>query len=377
MVISMKKRLRQILKMTVQNIVLPIAYRICCLQKIQPGMVILADGHSTKRPERMQLMYDGLLQRDYEVVEWYVDFQSMNYIKAMGKMLAFMKSYAKANYVVISDNFLPVSSCRKRKGTYVVQLWHGCGAFKKFGYDTEDDIPSDYIGNVFKNYDLVPVSGPRSVEPFTSAMRLEEGVCQPIGVSATDAYFDDEYNQSCRREFFERYPEAKGKRIMLWAPTFRGNAGDPQVCGEEVITKVRQGLEDEWYVITKYHPHMESKGMRSTTDIPTERLLPLTDLLITDYSSIVFHYAIYEKPMLFFAPDLDEYWNTRGFYLEYETLPGEVVKDEQSLLEGIKKMDSSFDRDRMESFYQEYMVGCDGNATNRILDVMDTKRYKS
>lgn len=372
----MKNKLRQILKMTVQNIVLPIAYRIFCLQPIKPGMVIVADGHSAKRPERMQLMYEGLKERNYDVVEWYCDFQSMNYIKAMGKMLAFMKCYARANYVVISDNFLPVSSCVKRRGTYVVQLWHGCGAFKKFGYDTEDDIPVDYIGNVFKNYDLVPVSGPKSVEPFTSAMRLAEDVCQPIGVSATDVYFDEVYNQNCHREFLERYPEAKEKQIILWAPTFRGTASNPQLCGEEIIARVKETLGNEWYVITKYHPHMESKGMRSTTDIPTERLLPLTDLLITDYSSIIFHYAIYGKPMLFFAPDLDEYWSKRGFYLEYDALPGEVVKSEDELLEGIRRIDSFFDRDRMNEFYQEYMIGCDGNATRRILDVMDTKRYK-
>lgn len=373
----MKNKLRQILKMTVQNIVLPIAYRLCCLQKIQPGMVIMADGHCTKRPERMQLMYDGLRQRDYHVMEWYEDFQSMNYIKAMGKMLAFMKCYARANYVVISDNFLPVSSCKKREGTYVVQLWHGCGAFKKFGYDTEDDIPADYVGNVFQNYDLVPVSGPKSVGPFTSAMRLKEDVCQPIGVSATDVYFDDSYNQLCCQEFYHQHPEAKGKRILLWAPTFRGNAGNPQACGVETICKVTEHLADEWYVITKYHPHMEAKGMQSTTDIPTERLLPVADLLVTDYSSVIFQYAIYEKPILFFAPDLDEYWNHRGFYLEYEALPGGIAKNESEVIDGIKNIDSEFDRDRMNAFYHEYMIGCDGNATKRILDVMDAKRYKS
>lgn len=339
-------------------------------------MVIMADGHSNDRPERMQLMYEGLVNRKYNVMEWYCDFQSMSYVRAMGKMLHFMKCYAQANYVVISDNFLPVSSCKKRAGTYVVQLWHGCGAFKKFGYDTEDDIPADYVGNVFKNYDLVPVSGPKSVGPFTSAMRLEKDVCQPIGVSATDYYYDEAYNNNCRLEFYKKHPEAEGKKIMLWAPTFRGSAANPSVCGAEVMENLREQLTEEWYVITKYHPHMESKGMCSTTDIPTEQLLPFVDLLVTDYSSIIFPYAIYEKPILFFAPDLEEYWNTRGFYLEYESLPGIIARNEQELKDGIHNVDFAFNRDTMDEFYHEYMVGCDGNATNRILDVMDTKRYK-
>ncbi len=373
----MKKKLRQLLKMIVQNIILPIAYRICCMKKIKSGMVIMADGHSMERPERMNLIYQQLKERRYEVLEWYCDFQSMNYIKAMKKMLEFMKCYAQANYVIISDNFLPVSSCEKRTGTYVIQLWHGCGAFKKFGYDTSDDIPSDYVGNVFKNYDLVPVSGPKSVEPFTSAMRLNAGVCQPIGVSATDIYFDETYNHTCSEQFYKKHPEAYGKRILLWAPTFRGSAADPYVCGDKIIKGLEEYIGNEWYVIIKYHPHMETKGMISTSEIPTEELLPIIDLLITDYSSIIFQYSIYEKPILFFAPDLTEYWNKRGFYLDYESLPGKIVKNEHELVESIQKSDMLFDRDALNDFCQEYMDGCDGNATKRIIDIMDAKRYKS
>lgn len=373
----MKKALRQILKMIVQNLVLPVAYFIFCVQKVKPGVVILADGHCTKRPERMEALFEELQKRNYEVIEWYVDFQAIPYVKAMIKMLSFMKLYARANYVVISDNFLPVSSCKKRKATFVIQLWHGCGAFKKFGYDTQDDIPADYIGHVFKNYDLVPVSGPKSIEPFTSAMRLEEGVCQPIGVSATDVYFDESYNRSCVEAFYEKYPETKGKRILLWAPTFRGNAANPTLCGEDEISVLKEKLGPSWCVLTKYHPHMEVKGSKSSTDIPTERLLPVIDVLVTDYSSIIFPYAIYDKPAIFYAPDLSAYWTKRGFYLDYESLPGEVCKNAQEILDAIAKAEVSFDGESMRTFYEAYMSGCDGSATKRIVDIMDTKRYRS
>ncbi len=377
MVIFMKKALRQILKMIVQNLVLPVAYLIFCVQKVNSGVVILADGHCTKRPERMEALFEELQKRNYEVQEWYVDFQAMSYLKAMTKMLSFMKLYARANYVVISDNFLPVSSCKKRKATFVVQLWHGCGAFKKFGYDTEDDIPADYIGHVFKNYDLVPVSGQKSIAPFTSAMRLEKGVCQPIGVSATDVYFDEAYNQACVDEFYQKHPDVKGKRILLWAPTFRGDAGNPTLCGEEEIAFVKEKLGETWCVLTKYHPHMETKGKTSSTDIPTERLLPVIDVLVTDYSSIIFLYAIYDKPVVFFAPDLEEYLDKRGFYLDYETLPGDVCKDAKAVLDAIAKTQVSFDGESMRDFYEAYMSGCDGAATTRIVDIMETKRYRS
>ena len=70
-------------------------------------------------------------------------------------MFEFMKLYAVSQTVVICDNFLPVASCRKRKGTKVIQLWHAGGALKKFGYDTADDIPAYYKGNVMANLPLV------------------------------------------------------------------------------------------------------------------------------------------------------------------------------------------------------------------------------
>lgn len=373
----MKKKLRQCMKMLMQNIIFPIVYRVFCIGKIESGFVIMADGHSMKRPVRMDVLYEGLCERDYRVMEWYCDFQAVSYGEALRKMLQFMKYYAQANYVIISDNFLPVASCNKRRGTFVIQLWHGCGAFKKFGYDTKDDIPAAYVGNVFKNYDLVPVSGPRSVAPFTSAMRLAPGVCLPIGVSATDRYYDTQYELECRRSFERQYPEAKGRKILLWAPTFRGNASAPVVPGVDVFEKLRETLKDKWYVIIKYHPHMEAKGWQSTVDMPTDRLLPVTDLLVTDYSSIIFNYAIYRRPILFFAPDLAEYKSKRGFYLEYEALPGIVVRESRELEYYIERAEEWFDKSKLESFYQEYMSGCDGSATERILEIMDTKRYKN
>lgn len=368
------RAIRQYLKMIVQNCILPIAYRVFSVKSIEPGLVIMADGHSVKRPVRMDKMYEGLNNADYKVIEWYNDFQAMSYMKALVKMIGFMKLYSKANYVIISDNFLPVASCRKRKGTFVIQMWHGCGAFKKFGYDTTDDIPEEYIGNVFRNYDLVTVSGPLSVAPFTSAMRQKPGVCKPVGVSATDIYYDEGYEDECKKEFFKKYPEAAGKKILLWAPTFRGSALDPHVPDSEVFESLRNKLGEEWFVVIKYHPHMETKGFKSGTDIATERLLPVTDLLITDYSSIIFNYAIYRKPVLLYAPDLEDYKGSRGFYLDYESLPCEIAVDKEELITGIDRAYKVFDKERMEKFYQEYMSGCDGRATERIIKLMK-KRY--
>ncbi len=372
----MKNQVRQLCKMAVQNLVLPVVYRVCCIQKVRPGTVILADGHSRKRPQRLAVLYEALVKNGYEVTEWYRDFQDMGYGRVLFSMLQFMKLYASANFVVISDNFLPVASCRKRRKTQVIQLWHGCGAFKKFGYDTVDDIPRDYLGNVFRNYDLVPVSGPESVPAFSSAMRLKKGVCRPMGVCSTDPYFDGAYAVSCREEFYRQCPEARGRKVLLWAPTFRGRPQDPYVPGISVMEGLGKKLGEDWFVILKYHPHMEEKGYVSTVSLPGEKLLPVTDLLVTDYSSIVFTYAIYERPMLFFAPDLSGYAGKRGFYLDYRTLPGEIVEREEELPAAVRRCMEEFDPEPVRRFRRKYMGGCDGRATERLIRWMD-KQDKS
>lgn len=370
----MKKKIRQLFKMAVQNLVLPLAYCVCCVQKVRPGTVILADGHSKARPQRMNCLFEALEKNGYEVTEWYRDFQDMSYGRALLSMLQFMKLYAAANFVVISDNFLPAASCRKRRKTWVIQLWHGCGAFKKFGYDTEDDIPKDYVGNVFRNYDLVPVSGPASVPAFSSAMRLKKGVCRPMGVSATDPYFDEAYTLACREEFYACCPEARGKKVLLWAPTFRGNPQSPSVPGISGMEALGSQLGEEWFVIIKYHPHMEEKGYVSTVSLPGEKLLPVTDLLVTDYSSIVFNYSIYLRPMIFFAPDLKDYMDKRGFYLDYRTLPGRIVEREEELPGAVRSSLEQFDPEPVRQFREKYMGGCDGRATKRLIRWMDKRK---
>lgn len=95
-------------------------------------------------------------------------------------------------------------------------------ALKKFGYDSEEDISSHFKGSVTRNFDLITVSSKECVKAFVSAFRLKEDIVKPLGVSRTDVFFDESYNEQCRREFFERYPDYKGKKIVLYAPTFRG-----------------------------------------------------------------------------------------------------------------------------------------------------------
>jgi len=370
---SLKFIVKQRLKMLLQNVLLPCAYGLWSFvyRKESPELIIFADSHHAKLPYSMERIHNELLSRGYDIVDEIYDFSSMSTLKSLMLSLRFMRLYARAKYVFICDNFLPVSSCKKREETIVVQLMHSCGLLKKMGYDTTDDIPKGYKGEVYRNYDLVTVSSPACIEPLQKAMHLATGVVKALGTSRTDNYFDSEWIRNCKEKFYKEYPELKTKKIILWAPTFRGNAAEPYLVGAEAIAQLEQALGEGVAFIKKIHPHADKKYKLSNCDIPTEELFPVVDLLISDYSSVVNEFMFFEKPYVLFAPDLEEYAKARGFYVPYDSLTPYVCTQTDKLLETI------FDAlaDEHPVWVKEkrtfHLQTCDGKATESILEYLN------
>lgn len=368
--------------MAVQNVILPLVYFFAKIKPIDKGLVVFADAHHDSCPVSMQRIYERFkCDEEFKVFEFYHDFSLCGSVKSLKYSIRFMRLYAKADLVFICDNFLPVSACKKRKGTTVIQLWHGCGAFKKFGYDTAGDIPKYYKGNVYKNYDVVTVSSSKCIKPFSSAMRLDESVFRPIGVSRTDIYFDEDFINESTEMFYKENPKARSKKVVLWAPTFRGNPANPYLVGEKAVMNLAASLfeSNEWYLVTKSHPHMKKSVIPETeSDLPTERIFPAADLLITDYSSVIYEYALLKKPILIFAPDLENYKSERGFYLDIEDLPAEIITESEKLnLKAVEGAAERFNESDTDAFLEKYMTACDGKATDRIIDyVKEIKNQK-
>lgn len=364
----MKYFIRQMIKMIVQSIVLPLVYNISKRRNIDDKLVLFVDAHHRSVPFSMEKMRDTFLDSDYHVVEMYNNYQTESYMTIVKSMLKFMNLYANAKYVFICDNFLPVASCNKRTETQVIQLWHAGGLLKKYAYDTEDDIPKYYKGSVFKNYTLTTVSAKCCIPVYIRAMRQEEGTVKDTGLSRTDCFFDKKYIESCREEFYSKYPEAIGKKLILWAPTFRGKALEPYVLGMEDVKKMQEDLGEDYYVIIKMHPHLDAKQHLSNCDISTEKILPISDMLIADYSSVIFDYTLYQKPIVLFVPDYEEFISTRGLYIDLNEIPGPMVINGEELKDVVIREFEEFDKEKSREFYKKYMGACDGQATKRILD---------
>lgn len=361
---TVKLKIRFLEKYLLHRVFLPVVYQIYRKQPVQKKLVLFADAKNDKIPFSMQAMYEEMQKQGYQVKNWCVNFDEMSINQKFRYLYKFMKRYTQAKYVFICDYFLPVSSCEKKLETKVIQLWHSCGLLKKFAYDAPDDL-GVYGSSIHatKNIDLWPVSSEACVPVFEKATHLYDGQIQALGVARTDIYFSEIYRKQCIEQFYSAYPELRGKKLILWAPTFRDNAKTAALVGAEDILRLQGELGDGWKILIKVHPHLAKKYQLDNCKFPTEQLYPVIDLLITDYSSVVFDYMLFDKPFLIYAPDYEDYISKRGCYINLkiefkdyfvEQLDGQYIKE--TLIHA-------------RSFYRkEYHTGqCKGNSCSTII----------
>ena len=370
--------LRSVAKMAIQNLILPCAYRMAL--KRNPGektLYVFADAHHTQLPFSLKVMYDYVCKQGITPVCHFYNYTHEGSVKSLRHAISFMDILAQAKCVFICDTFLPVSSPKLHPQTKIVQLCHFSGPFKKIGYATSDDVPAYYKGNVFRNYSLVTASSETYVPLLQEAMRQPEGVVQPLGVSRSDVYFDEAWTKKCREDFFQRYPDAKGKKILLWAPTFRGKAAAPNALGNAELFRLQEKLGQEWLVLIKHHPHDDAVAIdpryRSNCDIATEQLLPVVDLLITDYSTVVLDYLAFDKPFILYAPDLEQYEANRGFFVDYREITKNFTQDAAQLEKMIPEVFRQWcdgQREEIHRCKRVFTSACDGNATQRIFSYL-------
>lgn len=375
---KIKYVVRQISKSIIQNWILPVAYFLAKLR--HPGektLYVFADAHHTEIPFSLEAMHDYVVSLGITPVCHFYDYTHEGSVRSLIHAISFMDILARAKYVFICDTFVPVSSGTKAEGTKIVQLCHFSGPFKKIGYATEDDIPGYYKGNVFKNYDLVTASSEEYVPLLTHAMRQKPGVVRALGVSRSDVYYDEAWVSRCREEFYREYPDAREKKILLWAPTFRGKAAAPNSLDNEAILTLQEKLGPDWLIIIKHHPHDDAVATdprhRSNCSIGTERILPVVDLFITDYSTMVLDYLAYDKPFVLYAPDVEEYGRTRGFFIDYRSITKNMTTDAAELEDLVKTVYRQWlegDREEIYRCRERFTAACDGKATRRILDYL-------
>lgn len=300
----------------------------------------------------------------------------------------FVKDIATAKYIFADEASNVLSCVQMRPETIVTQTWHGCGAFKKFGFSTADLIfglnrEQQLKYPFYKNYTYVTLSSPEVAWAYEEAMNLSDRpeILKATGISRTDVFFDEKFIANAFEKLHRQMPQSQGKKVILYAPTFRGRVAHGQAPDKLDIRMFKEALGGEYVLLIKQHPLVRVRpevpedcrefAMDVTDSMAIDDLLCVSDICISDYSSLVFEYSLFERPMIFFAYDKAEYDDWRGFYYDYDEMtPGPICTENEEMLDYIQHLDTRFDRQQVIDFKYKFMRSCDGHATERILDLV-------
>ena len=299
-----------------------------------------------------------------------------------------IRDFASSKYVFLVDNFFPLAFMNV-EGMKWVQLWHGTGLFKKFGYDLLNDEDKKIMEMFAPKIDLVSVSSENVEDIYARNFYVDKSKVKPFGVPRNDFYdeehLSDAYLSELRESFERDYPQLKGKKLVLYAPTFREDPKNNAVFDYFDIEKFLNELGDEYALAIRLHPNykrfcdeehnIDLDDLTNRYDIinftgfkDEQKLLLLADILIADYSSIMVDYTILKKPAILFDYDLEDYlYKERGFYFDYaEMVPGKIVYNIDELIEAIKEED--FRLEKMEEFLKLQFGEFKPNSSKLILD---------
>ena len=375
--------LRKIIKWIVFRIIYPGCYRISSLKKVNDHKVIFVENHEDYLTDNFVLLYKEFEKRNYDIKVHYLKVASSGWGDIIRKSVLLIKDMGDAGYIFLNESNSLFGAFKLRKETRMIQLWHACGAFKKWGFSVSDKSFGDdekdlvkYSGH--RNYTLMTVSGDEVCWAYEEAFGLKDkkGIVKPLGVSRTDIYFDEKRIKEAFDKLNNINLKLSGRKIIVYLPTFRGSIAKAKGPSAFEVSEMLS-LTDEYVILIKNHPFVKEKltipddarnyCIEIEDELTVEDLLIIADICITDYSSVVFEYSLLGKPIIFYAYDINDYDLERGFYYKYEDfVPGPIVYNMKELVNAIKNIEK-FDYEKLEKFKNRFMSGCDGHATNRIL----------
>lgn len=304
--------------------------------------------------------------------------------------LKYLYTLVRAKYW-ISNCKLPLYVYKHKNQVYL-QTWHGT-PLKKLAHDIEvskdttfyrsemsyKEMANTYTQDVAK-YDYMISPNSFTTEVFRSAFKINEERLIETGYPRNDCLSKD--NSKMINELKEKYNLPEDKKIILYAPTWRDNSytsAGYTFSLEVDFSMWKDILGDEYIVLFKPHYLITNnidlslyEGFVYSIDPKDDisSLYIISDVLITDYSSVFFDYSILNRPTYFYMYDLESYKNElRGFYIDiYKDLPGDIYEKEKAMLNDIKK--EKFDYKRLEIFNQRFNNKEDGNACKRVLDIL-------
>lgn len=302
-----------------------------------------------------------------------------NGVRVRRQSLKYLYYMARAKYFVNNVNF--EDAFVKRSNQIEVQTMHGT-PLKTIGLDVPGDFPTknsveNYVRKC-KRWNYLIVQSKFVADLAPSAFKFDKEYMN-TGYPRTDILYHSD-NPEIKKEMKRKLGLPEDKKIIMYAPTWRvKNRFDLMLD----LEKMKEKFSDEYALILRLH-HFSAKNWQGVpedgfvydlTDYQSiEDLYIITDILITDYSSVMFDYAVLNRPMLFFTYDLENYRdNLRGFNIDIETeSPGPVLFTSDEVIDAIENLDTTIaeSKERVDAFNKKYIEYECGQSSEKVFKIM-------
>jgi teichoic acid ribitol-phosphate primase len=292
----------------------------------------------------------------------------------LARLLRGMTLIRTSGLVVTDNAYLPIHVMPHRRATTVVQVWHAVGALKRFGLDAHTPPRDPERRFLHRYYDYVVCSAEGSRMAWSAALGVPPDRVLPLGTPRTDFFADRAAMATARQAIEARYPQLRDRRVVLYAPTFRGRGAAKRAAPHLDATALRATLPPDHMLVLKTHPNLDPAatpgvGFDLVVDplIEINDLLTATDVLVTDYSSSIFEWALLRRPLVLLVPDLESYEVDPGVYLDYRTeMIGTQVDDTAGVAAAI--LSARVDEAAWDAFIERHVGAADGRASERFVD---------
>jgi len=294
---------------------------------------------------------------------------------------------SRARYWVNNQNF--PSTLEKPEKTEFLQTWHGT-PLKRMQHDvpnmqSRDPGYQERAARLTSYWDMLLSASPYATECFRSAFQYAGRILE-VGYPRNDPFFSDDADERTAQVKSRLGLGDDPRKVILYAPTFRDDERKGVHWKHRIeldLAKMVEEFGDEYVIVLRFHQLVRqsiSKLKLSRGDVlidgsgypDVQELLMATDILITDYSSIFFDFALLERPIIFFAYDLEKYQDKlRGFYLDLEaSAPGPVVRTSDEVVDSVRNIQTvaAAYAQRIAEFNSTYGPGNDGHASDRVID---------
>ncbi len=374
-------------------------YRLYALfswaDKVNPKKIVASQFSGSDYADNPAAFFDYILKNnlDYELV-WLVDPGRCKRPERIPEKVRIVKHFTFKAMKELStagiwiDNVRKEFFPKKKKNQFYIQTWHGSFALKKIEKDAYRELTKNYIRLAKRDSKAIDAILSDCAEK-TAIYRNSfwyDGEILEIGTPRTDLFFNEQKMKDERARVLADLQLEKETKICLYAPTFRKNKNFDcyNIDYERLQASLKNRFGGVWKILARFHPTLKEYTrnaklppfVQNVTEYPDmQALLASSDVVISDYSGLVFDFYLTKRPVFLFCTDYEEYLNAdRGFYHSIEETPFAIAHSNQELESVIVNFKQDEYLEKIAAFDKKFNFCESGQSCKKLIEYIERKQ---